>query len=196
MASVMRMVAAMIVGTATNNCPRRASTEISVILFVVIKDDILRQRRIVIKMDEGLAYANTGDTALQSGLDNLESGGGGETTYIHCLPPSVSGVATSPLGQVPLTGTIGAVHNKGNASLLPHPIHQSKKAPVHIIDRTGRDAFLELRRGEILTHSHREFHQPKPSPAPQTPRERPSSLRQPHGQTQEQSRHSRNKWCG
>ena len=103
-------------------------------------------------MDKGLADANTDYPTLHRSLDNLESRSGGITPNINGLPPCMGRIAATALRFVPLAGTIGAVQNKGDARLLPNLIQESKKAPVHILNRTGRDAFLELRRGEILAH--------------------------------------------
>ena len=145
-------------------------------------------------MDKGLPDANTDYPTLHRSLDNLESRSGGITPNINGLAPCMGRIAATSLGDVPLTGTISAVKDKRDACFLPYLVKQVKEAPVHILNGTRRDASLELSGGEILTHC-RGFHLPIPLPVPQTPRERPSSPRLPHGQTQEQSRHSRNKWC-
>lgn len=95
-------------------------------------------------MDKGLADANTDYPTLYRSLDNLESRSGGITPNINGLAPCVGRITTPPFGLIPLAGTIGAVKDKRDASFLPYLVKQVKEAPVHILNRTGRDTLLEL----------------------------------------------------
>lgn len=117
-----------------------------------MKDYVLSERAIVIQVDKVAPNPDTADATLQGRFDNLVAIFRSVATNVNSLTPRVSRIATTALRFIPLAGAIGAVQNKGNARLLPNLIQESKKAPVHVLNRTGRVAFLELRRGEILAH--------------------------------------------
>lgn len=95
-------------------------------------------------MDKGLADANTDYPTLHRSLDNLESRSGGITPNINGLPPCMGRITATSLGLVPRYGSVGAVKDKRDAGFLPYLVKQVKEAPVHVLNRTGRDASLEL----------------------------------------------------
>ena len=107
-------------------------------------EDVLRERRVLVDVDVVLADADAGDAALQGCADYLHAVRVGVASDIHGKALCVGAVAAPALGDIPLPRAVCAVQDERNTSRFADGVQQAEEGPVHVVNRAGRDAGLEL----------------------------------------------------